>query len=72
MSIWSLASNASVWRGYDYYKQGKVISYKTLGDEIYESFIRGSVDTLYHTVIDVAHPRKSHCDCPFAEGKRVI
>ncbi|MDR0852787.1 MAG: SWIM zinc finger domain-containing protein [Clostridiales Family XIII bacterium] len=72
MSLWSLASNASVWRGYDYYKQGKVVSYEMLSDGVYEGYIQGSTDDPYHTVIDVEHPRKSHCNCPFAEGRRVI
>jgi hypothetical protein len=27
MRLWSLASNTSLWHGYDYYKKGKVSSY---------------------------------------------
>ena len=72
MSIWSLASNASAWRGYEYYEQGKITSYKKLDDETYESHIKGSTDVLYHTVINIAHPRMSHCDCPFAKDRRVM
>lgn len=72
MSIWSLSSNASCWRGYDLYTKGKVTSYAKIGEHVYESFIQGSADEPYHTVIDVDHPRRSHCDCPFAEGRRVI
>ena len=26
----------------------------------------------YRTIIDVLHPRKSQCNCPFADGRRVI
>lgn len=72
MSIWSLASNASCWRGYDLYTEGKVTSYTKIGEYVYESFIQGTADEPYHTVIDIEHPRKSRCDCPFAEGRRVI
>ena len=72
MSIWSCASNESAWRGHEYYEQGKVSSYEKLDDGIYRSYIQGSAAVPYCTVIDVAHPRKSHCDCPFAEGRRVI
>ena len=43
-----------------------------LGDGIYECDMRGSKDTIYHTYIDVSHPRKSQCNCPFADGRRVI
>ncbi len=72
MSFWSSASNASVWRGYDYFKQGKVDSYEKVADGIYESFIEGSAAEPYHTVINMNHPKKSHCDCPFAKDRRVI
>lgn len=71
-SLWSLASNNSVWRGFDYYKQGKVVSYRAIADGVYESYIQGSADVPYYTVIDVTYLRKSHCNCPFAEGRRVI
>ena len=72
MSIWSLASNASAWRGYEYYKQNRVELYEKLSDGIYECRIQGSDDNPYHTIIDVAHPRKSRCNCPFADGRRVM
>lgn len=72
MSIWSLASNASCWRGYDLHTEGRVTSYTKIGEYVYESFVQGSAGEPYHTVINVEHPRQSHCDCPFAEGRRVI
>jgi uncharacterized Zn finger protein len=72
MSLWSLASNTSLWRGYDYYREGKVSSYEKVTEGVFESHIEGSGTAPYHTVIDVTHPRNSHCDCPFAEGRRVI
>jgi uncharacterized Zn finger protein len=72
MSLWSLASNRSLWRGYDYYREGKVSSYEKVAEGVFESHIEGSGIDPYHTVIDVTHPRNSHCDCPFAEGRRVI
>jgi hypothetical protein len=72
MNLWSLASNSSAWRGYEYYRNGKVTSYDVLEDGVFESHIQGSSGVLYHTIIDTAHPRKSHCNCPFAEGRRVI
>ena len=72
MSFWSLASGTSIWRGYDYFKQGKVESYEQVAESIYESSIKGSAPNPYHTVIDMEHPRSSHCDCPFAKDRRVI
>lgn len=47
-------------------------TYEQLDEGIYESYIQGSASKPYHTVIDINHPKKSHCDCPFAEGRRVI
>lgn len=34
--------------------------------------VRGSNDAAYDVTIDTAHPKKSVCNCPFAEGRRVI
>lgn len=72
MSLWSLASNSSLWQGYDYFKQGKVTSFEKTAEGIYESSIEGSAVIPYHTVIDMNRPKKSHCDCPFAKDRRVI
>lgn len=72
MSFWSLASNRSLSRGYDCHEEGKVTTYEKIADGTFESYIEGSAAQPYHTVINVTHPRQSHCDCPFAEGRRVI
>lgn len=34
--------------------------------------MRGNKNKLYHVLIDIEHPRKSKCTCPFADGRRVI
>lgn len=65
----NLASGESLWRGMDYFKEGRVKSY-TATDVGYEGTILDS--NLYHASIDIAHPRRSTCDCPFANGRRVI
>lgn len=72
MSFWSSASGASIWRGYDYFKEGKVEAYEQLAENIFESRIQGSAEDPYHTVIDIEHPKRSHCDCPFAKDRRVV
>ena len=64
-----LASGSSLWRGLDYFKEKRVQSFSTT-DVGYEGVIRGS--DIYHASIDIAHPRRSTCDCPFAKGRRVI
>lgn len=35
MSFWSSASGASIWRGYDYFKEGKVEAYEQLAENIF-------------------------------------
>jgi len=72
MSLLSLASNDSAWRGFDYYTQGKVASFANTDEGVYECRIKGSSDAPYHTVIDITHPRQSHCDCPHAKDRKII
>ncbi len=72
MSMMSSASAASLWRGYEYYKDKKVKSLLKLSDDEYEGEVSGSQKEPYRTKIDVAHIRQSKCNCPHADGKRVI
>lgn len=64
-----LASGSSLWRGMDYFKEKRVQSFSAT-DVGYDGIIIGS--ELYHASIDISHPRRSTCDCPFAKGRRVI
>ena len=43
-----------------------------LGANCYQGKVKGSGGAIYDVTIDTAHPRKSVCNCPFAEGRRVI
>ena len=72
MKLLDLASYRSFWRGIDYHHEKRVISWKELDKEIYCGEVRGSGNNVYHVQIDMNHPRKSTCDCPFADGRRVI
>lgn len=72
MSILSLASNNSAWRGYQYYKGKRVISWKQIGEHQFEAAVKGSSKEPYHVMIDTEHPRKCTCNCPHAEGKRIV
>ncbi len=71
-----LASGASLWRGYDYYTAHKVLSWEPAepGDypQQFKGVVSGNGDKPYEVRIDVAHPKKSTCTCPFAEGRHVI
>ena len=59
MGIISLASGSSCWRGLDYYKEKE-----------YSSIVKGTNN--YNVHLDIEHPRKSSCNCPLANGKRII
>ena len=72
MSLLSCASAASIWRGYDYYKEQKVAAFDRLSDNQFMGIVRGSGGILYTTTIDLLHPRRSKCNCPHADGRRII
>ncbi len=72
MGIISLASGASAYRGYQYYKDKKVIAVRAADENLYEGDVNGSNGARYHVTIDMAHPRFSKCNCPKANGRRVI
>lgn len=52
MSILNSASAKSVYRGYDYYKEGKVILHTQLLDFEYEGEVQGTNKTPYHVIIN--------------------
>ena len=72
MSILSIASNASAWRGYEYYERKRVISWKQSGEHEFEGEVAGSDKESYHVMIDTEHPKKSTCNCPHTEGKKIV
>ena len=72
MSLLSIASNASAWRGYEYYIGKKVISYQQTDEYRIEGEVSGSKDEPYRVMIDLEHPTKSTCNCPLAAGKRIV
>jgi hypothetical protein len=72
MSILSIASNASAWRGYEYYGEKKVLSWEQIGEHEFEGKIEGNEKEPYHVMIDTEHPKKSICDCPHAKGKKIV
>ena len=72
MGLLDIASGNSFWRGYDYYKGGKVISCTQTGEYRYEGDVAGSGDNVYAVMIDIEHPKRSTCTCPHAEGTRRV
>lgn len=76
MGLIQCASNAALWRGYDYYKSGKVITFALENRERtqFSAHVAGtSPDHKYFRVfIDTVHPRTSTCNCPHAKGTRIV
>lgn len=72
MKLLNLASNNSFWRRIDYHHENCIISWKELEKNCYQGKVKGNGGAVYDVTIDTAHPRKSVCNCPFAEGRRVI
>lgn len=69
MGILSVASGDSVWRGYDYFKDGCVLGCVQTGETEFSGKVRGT--KIYDVKIDYRHPRKSSCNCPHAAGRRI-
>ena len=72
MGLIEIASGNSVWRGMDYYENKKVLSWDKSGNDTYDGTVSGSNGKVYSVHIDKAHPRRSVCNCAFAEGRRVV
>lgn len=70
-AFYSSASSNSLWRGVNYYKERKVRSF-TQCDEGFCGVVEGSDNAEYDVRINLSHPRKSSCSCPFAKDRRVI
>ena len=72
MGLIEITSGNSVWRGMDYYENKKVLSWDKSGNDTYDGTVSGSNGKVYSVHIDKAHPRRSVCNCAFAEGRRVV
>ena len=72
MGILECASGASIWRGYDYFKEKKVNNIEEIREDVFSAKVKGSSNEEYSIELDIDHPRKSKCNCPYADGKRII
>lgn len=72
MGIMTCASGGSIWRGYEYYTAGKVAEFERIGYSSFQAKVSGSGEAVYDVYLDAEHIRKSHCNCPHANGKRII
>ena len=72
MGLLERASMVSRQRGYDYYIGDNVKSINKTGDNEYEAVVRGSGNATYSVKIDTEHTTKSKCNCPHADGRRIV
>ena len=72
MGLLELASGNSFWRGYDYFKEGKVLDSRKVGASSYEGTVAGSSGASYDVTLDLEHPKRSTCNCPHAEETRRV
>ena len=72
MGLLECASGALVWRGYDYCNEKKVKNLVETSAGVFTAEVIGTANEPYVVEIDVAHPRKSTCNCPHADGKRIV
>lgn len=72
MSILDIASAKSIWRGYDYFEQKKVIKVESESKTIIKGLVQGNSQSTYEVIVDLQHPKKSTCTCPHADGTRII
>ena len=73
MGVMECASAASIWRGYEYYKEEKVRNLKEIADDVFSAEVSGGADKPYNVILNVAHARKSSCDCPHAgKGSNIV
>lgn len=72
MSILTQSSNKSLWRGLEYYEQGKVMRAEIIDDNTVYGEVSGSDGAIYHVTLDLSKPRLSNCDCPHASGRQII
>ena len=72
MGLLDLPSSNSLWRGYDYYKAGNVVSVTHVDSSHLSGLVKGSEGATYEVTVDLDHPKRSTCTCPFAMGRQVI
>ena len=72
MSLLTVSSMESRWRGYEYYRDKKVRNVKRIDDMRVQGIVSGSRKEPYTTMIDLEHLRQSYCTCPHAAGRRIV
>ena len=72
MGLLECAGRASAWRGYEYFREKRVRDVKQLGGGVFTAAVSGNSPSPYSVELHMDHPKKSTCNCPFADGKKII
>ena len=71
MSILTSASGKSVYRGYEYFIENRVLFCEQVDEFEFEGAVKGSMQEPYNVHINLKKIRSSSCDCPFANGRKI-
>ena len=72
MGILERASWTSVCRGYDYFMEKTVHDIKQPDKNVFTALVSGNSPEPYSVELHIDHPQMSSCNCPYANGKRII
>lgn len=72
MNILTLSSNKSLWKGYQYYVDNLVSHINRINDTEFNAEVSNGEGKIYQVHLDITHPRKSTCNCPYADGRMII
>lgn len=72
MGILEKCSKKSLNRGYEYFKNNKIISYTNINEYEYTGKVSGSNNNIYNTKININHIKSCSCTCPFAKDNSKI
>lgn len=72
LSIIRIASAASLWRGLEYSREGRVVGLVSRGDGVFDAEVRGNGSAPYRVHVDTRHVHSSTCTCPFVQGNKKI
>ena len=56
MGVLECASGASIWRGYDYFRENKVLDIEKTDENVYKATVSGSAKTPYAVELRIDHP----------------
>lgn len=71
----SFIDSAAYWskvNGFDYFEDGRVLEIVKISEDEYHAKVKGNNDNICNIVYYPDYPKKSTCNCPRANGKKVV